>query len=77
MSSQANYIPTSNNQPAALLEAQTRVAQLEAQLEQADYFIVNALESSVGHEDMCRKLRMAHDTLKQALKGKRNQSRVA
>ena len=73
----ANSLLTSNNEPVALRDAQTLVAQLEAQLEQADFFIVNALDSSIGYEDMCKKLRMAHATLREAMAGGSRDLRTA
>jgi hypothetical protein len=47
-------------------DMQARLAYLEATLAEADRFIVNALESSIGFEDMCRKLRSAHASLADA-----------
>jgi hypothetical protein len=60
---------TSKSKPAmAADDVQARIAHLEAALAQADRFIVNALDSSVGFEDMCRKLRSAHAALSDALR---------
>lgn len=67
MSNEADSISTDVTEPTQLLEAQTRVAQLQAKLAEADQLILNALESSVGFEDMCTKLRRAHAMLKRAL----------
>ncbi len=66
MSNEADLNSTDVTEPTQLLEAQTRVAQLQAKLAEADQLIINALESSVGFEDMCMKLRRAHAMLKQA-----------
>ncbi|SFV26908.1 hypothetical protein [Hyphomicrobium facile] len=60
-------IAVSNNEPAELFDARSRIARLEAKLEQADYLIAEALESAVDYEDMIRKLQMAQQTLKEAL----------
>jgi hypothetical protein len=49
-------------------DLQARLAHLEAALAQADRFIVNALDSSIGFEDMCSKLRSAHAALRDALR---------
>ena len=58
---------TSASTPATMLEdVRARLAHLEATLAQADRSIVNALNSSVGFEDMCRKLRSAHAALADA-----------
>jgi hypothetical protein len=67
MSNEADSISMDVTEPMQLLEAQTRVAQLQAKLAEADQLILNALDSSVGFEDMCTKLRRAHATLKRAL----------
>jgi hypothetical protein len=60
-------IAISNNQPAELFDAQSRIARLEAKVEQADYLLAEALDSSLNYEDMIRKLQMAQKTLKEAL----------
>ncbi len=60
-------IAVSNNQPVELFNAQSQIARLEAKVEQADYLLTEALESSVDYEDMIRKLQMARKTLKEAL----------
>jgi hypothetical protein len=73
MDNEADTIRTDTPQSMQLLEAQTRVAQLQVNLAEADQLILNALESSIGFEDMCTKLRHAHAMLKQA---RRNQSRL-
>lgn len=53
-----------------LEEMQARIADLEAKLAQANRVIVNALDSSVSLEDMCKKLQAAHATLKEALRNR-------
>ena len=53
-----------------LEEMQARIADLEAKLAEANRVIVNALDSSVSLEDMCKKLRAAHATLKEALRNR-------
>lgn len=63
----AETIAVSNNQPAELFDARSRIAHLEAKVEQADYLLAKALESSVDFEDMLRKLQMAQKTLREAL----------
>ncbi len=60
-------IPVSNNEPAELFDARSRIAQLEAKLGQADYLLEKALESSDDREDMVRKMQLAQKTLKEAL----------
>jgi uncharacterized protein involved in exopolysaccharide biosynthesis len=69
--------PVSNNHPAELVIAQSRIAQLEAKVEQADYLIAEALEFAVDYEDMLRKMQMAQKTLKEALGPERDLMRVA
>jgi hypothetical protein len=70
-------IAVSNNQPAELLDARSRIARLEAKVEQADFMLGEALESSVDYEDMIRKLQMAQQTLKEALRNESDMMRVA
>jgi hypothetical protein len=60
-------IAVSNNQPAELFDAHTRIARLEAKVAQADYMLAEALESSAGYDDMLQKMQMVHQTLKEAL----------
>lgn len=60
-------VAVSNNQPIELFDARSRIAHLEAKLEQADYLLGKALEDSVDYEDMLRKMQMAHKTLREAL----------
>ncbi len=60
-------IAVSNNQPAELFDARSRIAHLEAKVGQADYLLSAALGSSDDHDDMLRKMRMAQMTLKEAL----------
>ncbi len=67
----------SNNQPVELFDAQSRIARLEAKVEQADYLLSEALNSSVGYEDMVRKLQMAQQTLKEALRRESDLRRIA
>ncbi len=67
----------SNNQPLELFDAQSRIARLEAKVEQADYLLSEALNSSVGYEDMVRKLQMAQQTLKEALRRESDLRRIA
>ncbi len=70
-------IAVSNNQPVELFEAQSRIARLEAKVEQADYLLTEALGSSVDYEDMIRKLQMAQKTLKEALSRESDLMRIA
>ncbi len=70
-------IAASNNQPADLFNAQSRIARLEAKVEQADYFLAEALDSAVDYEDMIRKLQMAQKTLKEALGRESDLKRIA
>lgn len=70
-------IAVSNNQPAELLDARSRIAHLEAKVGQADYLLAEALESAVDYEDMLRKLQMAQKTLKEALGQERELMRLA
>jgi hypothetical protein len=70
-------IAVSNNQPAELFDAKSRIAHLEAKLEQADYLLDEALASSVDYEDMVRKLQMAQMTLKEALRRESDLMRIA
>ena len=60
-------IAVSNNQPVELFEARSRIAQLEAKVEQADYLLSDALGSETDLEDLLKKMRMAQQTLKEAL----------
>ncbi|MBS0232772.1 MAG: hypothetical protein JSR99_04730 [Proteobacteria bacterium] len=60
-------IQVSNNEPAELFDARSRIAHLEAKVEQADYLLERALESSGDCEDMLKKMQMAQKTLKEAL----------
>lgn len=60
-------IMVSNNQPVELFDARSRIAHLEAKIEQADYLLGGALTASVDYEDMLRKVEMAQRTLKEAL----------
>jgi uncharacterized protein involved in exopolysaccharide biosynthesis len=60
-------IAVSNNRPVELFDAQSRIAHLEAKVEQADYLLSEALMSSVDYEDMLRKVQTAQRTLKEAL----------
>jgi hypothetical protein len=68
MAGETNIARIFHSESARFEELQERVAHLEAKLAQADRYIVNALESSVGFEDMSRKLRAAHAMLKEALR---------
>lgn len=70
-------IAVSNNQPVELFAAQSRIARLEAKVEQADYFLTEALDSSVNYDDMIRKLQMAQSTLKEALRRESDLTRIA
>jgi hypothetical protein len=70
-------IAVSNNQPIELFDAQSRIARLEAKVAQADYLLTEALNSSVGYEDMIRKLQMAQRTLKEALRHESELMRIA
>jgi hypothetical protein len=70
-------IAVSNNQPIELFDAQSRIARLEAKVEQADYLLTEALEPPVGYEDMIRKLQMAQLTLKEALRHESELMRLA
>lgn len=60
-------LAVSNNEPAELFDARTRIARLEAKVQQADYLLAEALDSAVDYEDMIRKLQMAQQTLKEAM----------
>ncbi|MBS0270908.1 MAG: hypothetical protein JSS54_18290 [Proteobacteria bacterium] len=60
-------LAVSNNEPAELFDARTRIARLEAKVQQADYLLAEALASAVDYEDMIRKLQMAQQTLKEAM----------
>jgi hypothetical protein len=70
-------LAVSNNQPAELFDAQSRIAHLEAKVEQADYLLAAALKPSVDHEDMLQKMQMAHRTLQEALGQDRELMRIA
>ncbi len=70
-------IAVSNNQPIELFDAQSRIAHLEAKLEQADYLLDEALGSSGDYADMLRKMQMAQRTLKEALGQDRDLARLA
>jgi|UPI00045E829C hypothetical protein len=70
-------IAVSNNQPVELFDARSRIAHLEAKVEQADYLLAEALDSSVDYEDMLRKMQMAQKTLKEALGQERELMRLA
>jgi hypothetical protein len=59
-------LAVSNNQPVELFDARSRIAQLEAKIDQADYLLSEALESP-DRENMLKKLQMAQQTLKEAL----------
>ncbi|WP_045837052.1 hypothetical protein [Hyphomicrobium sp. 99] len=60
-------LAVSNNEPAELFDARSRIARLEAKVQQADYLLSDALDSALDYEDMIRKLQMAQQTLKEAL----------
>jgi hypothetical protein len=60
-------LAVSNNQPIELFDARSRVAHLEAKIEQADYLLSQAVASATDHEDMLKRLQMAQQTLKEAL----------
>ena len=62
-----DIIAVSNNEPAELFDARSRIARLEAMVEQADFLLAAAMDGSIDYEDMIRKLQMAHLTLKEAL----------
>lgn len=70
-------IAISNNQPAELFDARSRIAHLEAKVEQADYLLEKALESSTDYDDMLKKMQMAQKTLKEALGQDRELMRLA
>ncbi|MET0639003.1 MAG: hypothetical protein ABWZ19_03185 [Hyphomicrobium sp.] len=70
-------LAVSNNQPVELFDARSRIAHLEAMVEQADYLLAEALESSLDYEDMLRKIQMAQKTLKEALGQDRELMRLA
>lgn len=70
-------IAVSNNQPVELFDARSRIAHLEAKVEQADYLLAEALDSSVDYEDMLRKMQMAQKTLKEALGQEQELMRLA
>ncbi|MBS0252142.1 MAG: hypothetical protein JSR78_13870 [Proteobacteria bacterium] len=70
-------IAVSNNQPVELFDARSRIAHLEAKVEQADYLLAEAIESSADYEDMLRKMQMAQKTLKEALGQERELMRLA
>ena len=70
-------IAVSNNQPAELSEAKSRIAQLEAKVEQADFLLAEALQSSFDYNDMIKRMRMAQKTLKEALGDQRELMRLA
>ncbi len=70
-------IAVSNNQPLELFDAQSRIARLEAKVEQADYLLTEALGSSADYEVMIRKLQMAQLTLKEALRHESELMRLA
>lgn len=70
-------IMVSNNQPVELFDARSRIAHLEANIEQADYLLGGALDSSLDYEDMVRKVQMARKTLKEALGQERELMSVA
>ncbi len=60
-------VAVSNNQPVELADARSRIARLEAKVEQADYLLSEALGSTSDHEHMLKKMQMAQQTLKEAL----------
>jgi hypothetical protein len=60
-----NFAPPAASTPTPE-DLQARLTHLETALAEADRFIVNALDSSIGFEDMCRKLRSAHAALADA-----------
>ena len=60
-------LAVSNNEPAELFDARSRIARLEAKVEQADFLLADALDGAIDYEDMVRKLKMAQMTLKEAL----------
>jgi hypothetical protein len=60
-------LAVSNNQPVELFDARSRIAHLEAKIEQADYLLSHAVASATDHEDMLKRLQMAQQTLKEAL----------
>ena len=60
-------LAVSNNEPAELFGARSRIARLEAKVQQADFLLADALDGSIDYEDMIRKLQMAQQTLKEAL----------
>lgn len=70
-------IAVSNNQPTELFDARSRIAHLEAKVEQADYLLGEALETSMDYEDMLKRMQMAQRTLKEALGQEREMMRLA
>ncbi len=70
-------IAVSNNQPAELFDARSRIAHLEAKVEQADYLLAEALETSMDYEEMLKRMQMAQRTLKEALGQEREMMRLA
>lgn len=69
-------IAVSNNQPADLFDAQSKIARIEAKVEQADYLLAEAIESSRDYDDMLRKVQMVQRTLKEALGQERELMRL-
>ncbi len=69
-------IAVSNNQPAELFDAQSKIARIEAKVEQADYLLAEAIESSRDYDDMLRKVQMVQRTLKEALGQERELMRL-
>jgi hypothetical protein len=58
------------NQPLGpLRQSQARIAELEAKVAQADFYIIQALENAQDYDDLRTKVRTAHATLKEAMKG--------
>jgi hypothetical protein len=70
-------IAVSNNQPVELFDAQSRIARLEATVEQADYLLSEAVASSADYDDMLLKVQMVQKTLKEALSQDRELMRLA
>jgi hypothetical protein len=66
MKKETSFVSGTSAPATALEDVHARLAHLEATLAQADRFIINALDSSIGFEDMCRKLRSAHAALADA-----------
>ncbi len=71
MDNEATNVLALVNQPLGpLLSARQRVAKLEAQISQADFYLGKALECDDDDQARHAIMRIARDTLKEALDGR-------